>query len=196
MMDNIKLGKMIAAIRKEKSMTQKELADKLNVSDKAISKWERGLGFPDISLLDSLAEVLEVNVNEVLSGDTIANGNDSGNMKKTKFYACPRCGNIITSTSELIMNCCGKKLQELTAVFLKQGEHIPKIEHVEDELYITIPHSMDKQHYISFIAYVTGDKLILTKLYPEQSAEVRFKLNGHGIIYCYCSVHGLHALRI
>ncbi len=68
-MDQIKIGNFISLCRKNKKLTQKELATKLSVTDKAVSKWERGLSFPDITLLNSLAEVLEVDVSEILNGE-------------------------------------------------------------------------------------------------------------------------------
>lgn len=194
-MDSTKIGNLIIKCRKEKGMTQKELADKLNVSDKTISKWERGLGCPDIASINDLAEVLSVNATEILSGEVIVNGNDSGNMKKTKFYVCSKCGNIITSTNDLVLNCCGQKLEMLEAKKeIEPGikeNHMPIIEHIEDELFITLDHSMTKEHYISFVSYITTDKLMMRKLYPEQNVEVRFKMCGHGILYIFCNKHGL-----
>lgn len=68
-MDNKKMGNFISELRKAKNMTQKELAEKLNITDKAVSKWERGLGYPDITLVSSLADILEVTVNELLNGE-------------------------------------------------------------------------------------------------------------------------------
>ena len=68
-MDNLKFGSFIKELRKEKNMTQKELADKIGLTDKAISKWERGLSFPDITMLSSLAEVFDVDVSEILNGE-------------------------------------------------------------------------------------------------------------------------------
>ena len=67
-MDQIKTGKFIADMRKEQSLTQKELAERLNVSDKLISKWETGRGLPDVTVMGALCEVLRINVNELLSG--------------------------------------------------------------------------------------------------------------------------------
>lgn len=66
---NEAMGKFIASLRKEKNMTQKDLADKLYVSDRAVSKWERGLNFPDITLLKKLSEVLGVSLTELLNGE-------------------------------------------------------------------------------------------------------------------------------
>lgn len=69
--DNEKFGTFLARLRKEKGMTQKELAEKLFVSDKAVSKWERGLSLPDIALLQPMAELLGASVTELLSGQHI-----------------------------------------------------------------------------------------------------------------------------
>lgn len=195
-MDSIKTGNLIRNIRQEKRMTQKELADKLNVSDKTISKWERGQGCPDIASINCLAEVLGVNVTEILSGEAFINDNDSGNLKKMKFYACPKCGNIITSTNDLIISCCGKKLIKLKAKIAVEGEHIPSVSIIEDDLYVSVDHEMEKKHYISFIAFVTEDKLLFHKLYPEQNAELRFHHIGHGYLYVFCNCHGLWMKRM
>jgi desulfoferrodoxin len=190
-LDSIKTGNLILKRRKEIGITQKELGDKLNVSDKAISKWERGMGCPDIASINDLAEVLGVNATEILSGESIWNDNDAGNMKKTRLYVCPSCGNIVTSTSDLILNCCGRKLVKLKANKETDDCHTPSIEIMDGDLFIKVNHEMEKKHYISFIAYVTADKSIVRKLYPEQNAEVSFHPEGHGILYVYCNRHGL-----
>ncbi len=70
-MDNIQTGKMIAELRKKQGLTQQQLADKLNLSNKTISKWESGNGSPDISNLPVLAETLGISVDELLKGDII-----------------------------------------------------------------------------------------------------------------------------
>lgn len=66
-MDNEKFGKFIQKLRKENNLTQKQLGEKLNITDKAISKWERGLSFPDISMLNSLADTFHITVTELLN---------------------------------------------------------------------------------------------------------------------------------
>ena len=71
-MDQIKIGKFIAACRKEQGLTQLQLADKLGITDKAVSKWERGIAMPDTSLMLELCEILKINVNELLSGEKIS----------------------------------------------------------------------------------------------------------------------------
>lgn len=68
-MDNKKFGDFIKKLRKEKQLTQKELGEKLNITDKAISKWERGLSFPDIAVLKDLAEFFEIDISELLNGE-------------------------------------------------------------------------------------------------------------------------------
>ena len=70
-MDQVKIGKFIAKCRKEKNMTQAELAEKLNITDRAISKWETGKGMPDSSIMLDLCNELNITVNELLSGEMI-----------------------------------------------------------------------------------------------------------------------------
>ncbi len=74
-MDQIKIGAFIAEIRKSKKLTQKQLAEQLNISDKTISKWECGKGLPEVSLMLPLCEILEINVNELLAGEKLSMDN-------------------------------------------------------------------------------------------------------------------------
>lgn len=171
-------------------MTQKQLADLMNISDKAISKWERGLGCPDVSLLPELSKLLGVNIEELLAGNIEINETIGGNMKKLKFYVCPQCNNLMTATGDAAISCCGKRLEPLTAEKASES-HVLTIEPVEDELYISSPHEMKKEHYISFAAYVTGDRVLIVKQYPEWNLQFRFHKSGHGKLYFYCSNHGL-----
>jgi len=189
-MDCSKVGELILKLRKEKKMTQKQLADAMNISDKAISKWERGLGCPDVSLLQELSRILEVNIEKILIGSLEPNDPDGGNMKKIRFYVCPNCGNVLTATGEAEISCCGRKLLPLIP---EPADKIHSLaaEEIENELYITCNHEMSKEHYISFIAYVSYDRVLLIKLYPEQNAEVRFPKMRKGKFYFYCSQHGL-----
>lgn len=189
-MDCTKVGRLIFDLRKEKGLTQKQLADAMNISDKTISKWERGLGCPDVSLLHELSEVLSVNIEKILLGDLDPNNTDGGNMKKIQFYTCPTCGNIMTSTGDAEISCCGRKL---TALIAKPSDekHNINIETIEDDYYITFSHEMSKTHYINFIAYVSCDRILFVKLYPEQSGEVRFPKMRGGKMYFSCNQHGL-----
>lgn len=189
-MDCMKIGKLIYQLRKEKNMTQKQIADVMNISDKAISKWERGMGCPDISLLPELAQILGVSVDGILSGEINLNEFIGGNMNKLKFYVCPQCNNLITATGEASISCCGKKVEPLTG---KKAEdvHTLNIENIEDELYITSKHEMKKEHYISFVAYVKGDRALIVKQYPEWDMSFRLPKQGHGKLYFYCTKDGL-----
>ena len=189
-MDCNKVGKLILSLRKENRMTQKQLADAMNISDKTISKWERGLGCPDVSLLRELSEILDVNIERILLGNLEPNDADGGNMKKVKFYVCSNCGNTLTATGEAEVSCCGRKLVPLVPN-LADEIHKLTVEEVENDFYVTFTHEMSKTHYISFIAYVTCDRALLIRLYPEQNGEVRFpKMYGGKIYYC-CNQHGL-----
>lgn len=190
-MDCKKIGKLILELRKDKNMTQKQLADLMNISDKTISKWERGLGCPDISLLPDLAQILGVNVDKILEGEINSNELVGGNMNKIKFYVCPQCNNLVTSTGEIDISCCGKKIEALSAS-KADDNHKLNIEPVEDELYVTSNHDMKKDHYISFVAYVKGDRVLIVKQYPEWNLQVRFRKQGHGKLYFYCVNHGLY----
>lgn len=183
-------GNIIKQLREKRKLTQKELAEKINVSDKTISKWETGRGLPDISIIDDLSKALGVSISELLTGKLTENENQSGNMKKLHFYVCPICGNIITSVGQGSFSCCGVTLPEQEPEITDEN-HLINIETVENEYYVTLKHPMKKAHYISFIAYITSDSSEIIKLYPEQDISVRFRKKGHGIIYTYCNRHGM-----
>ena len=187
-------GNTIKELREKKGFTQKQLAELINVSDKAVSKWETGKGLPDISLIEPLARNLGVSVAELLSGEYITNHNRSGNMQRTKFYICPVCGNVIHSTGEGAFSCCGIKLPVQEAEET-DDEHAINVERVENDYYVTVEHPMTKTHFISFFAYITCDRVQLIKLYPEQDAQARFPMTGRGVIYAYCNQHGLFKVR-
>ena len=185
----------IRELREKRNMTQAELAEQIGVSSKTVSKWETAKGLPDITLLQPLASALGVSVIELMNGEPIANQNVSGNMLRSKFYVCPLCGNIIHTTGAALISCCGITLPALEAEEPDE-DHGVTIEHVEDEHFITVPHSMTKGHYISFIASVTSDRLQMVKLYPEGNAETRLQLRGRGYLYYYCNQHGLFRKKI
>ena len=194
-MNNYVTGGTIKALRESRNLTQAELADKIGVSSKTVSKWETAKGLPDITLLQPLAAALGVSVIELMNGEPIANQNVSGNMLRSKFYVCPLCGNIIHTTGAALISCCGITLPALEAEE-PDDDHGVTVEHVEDEHFITVPHPMTKGHYISFIASVTSDRLQMVKLYPEGNAETRLQLRGRGYLYYYCNQHGLFRKKI
>ncbi len=190
-MDCSKVGELIRLRRTEKNLTQKQLADAMNISDKTISKWERGLGCPDVTLLPELATLLGMNIEEILKGDFRMNEMINGNMKKTQFYVCKECGNIITSTGEATFSCCGHKLEALERKKADEA-HKLQVENIEDEWYVTTEHEMTKSHYIGFIALVTGERVLIVKQYPEWGIHLRLPKFGHGYLYSYCTEHGLN----
>ena len=188
-------GTVIKELREKSHLTQLELADQLGVSDKTISKWETAKGYPDISLLEPLAEVLGVSITELVTGNPISNANVSGNMMRSKFYVCPVCGNIIHSMGEAVMQCHGILLMPCQPEETDENHKI-FIERVEDEYYIRIEHDMTKQHYITFIAALSSDKIQMIKLYPEGNAEARMKINGVKKILFYCNRDGLFSINV
>ncbi|MWM58962.1 helix-turn-helix domain-containing protein, partial [Escherichia coli] len=127
----------------------------LGVSDKAISKWETGKGYPDITLLEPIAEVFRISVTELISGSTVSNVNVSANMLKSLFYVCPVCGNVIHSMGQSVITCHGVTLQPEDADKPDENHKI-SVERVEDEYFVHIEHEMTKNHYISFIAAVSS----------------------------------------
>ncbi len=172
-------------------MTQAELAEKLGVSSKTVSKWETAKGLPDITLLQPLAQALGISVIELMNGEHITNRNVSGNLRRCKFYVCPICGNIIHSTGNAVVSCCGVTLPPLEAEEADDS-HAVTVEQVEDEHFITVHHPMTKEHFISFVAFVTCDRVQLVKLYPEGEAQTRLQMRGLGTLYYYCNRHGLY----
>ena len=189
-MDLEKTGQLLCRLRKEKGMTQKQVADSLNISAKTVSKWECGGGFPDVSVLRELSGLFGVNSEQILSGSMEKNEEENGNMKRIKFYACPSCGSIMTASGEAEISCCGRKLNALE---VKQCDekHCLNVEKVENDFYITFDHEMTKEHYLNFIAYVGVDRMMLVRLYPEQGGEVRFPQMYGGKLYFGCNKHGL-----
>lgn len=188
-------GAVIRELREKNKMTQLELAEKLGVSDKTISKWETAKGYPDITLLEPIADAFRISVTELISGNTIHNANVSANMLRSKFYVCPVCGNVIHSMGESVINCHGVLLSPLEAEPSDEN-HMVFIERVEDEYYVRIDHDMTKNHYISFIAAASSDDMQMVKLYPEGKYEARFKIRGVRKLFYYCNRDGLFSIDI
>ena len=171
-MDCAKVGRLIMQFRKEKGMTQQQVADLLGISNKTVSKWERGLGCPDVSLWDDLSTVLGADILKLIQGELSPNRPDVGKLEKTLFYVCPTCGNILVSTGTASISCCGRN-------------------------YVTVNHDMRKDHYISFAALVYHDRIYLNRLYPEQNPEFRLPMvRKGGYLYLYCTQHGLQKCPI
>ena len=187
-------GSTIKQLRETRNLTQAELAKRIGVSSKTVSKWETAKGLPDISLLQPLAQALGISVIELMNGEQITNRNISANLLRSKFYVCPICGNVLHSTGSALISCCGITLPALEAEEPDE-EHEITIEPVEDEHFITVHHPMTKEHYISFVAFVTSDRIQFVKLYPEGNAQTRLQLRGMGYLYYYCNRHGLYKRR-
>ncbi len=186
-------GAVIRGLREKNKMTQLQLAQKLGVSDKTVSKWETAKGYPDITLLEPIAKAFRISVTELISGNTIQNANVSANMLRSMFYICPVCGNVIHSMGEAAVCCHGIQLTPLVAEPTDE-RHMIFTERVEDEYYVRIEHDMTKEHYISFVAAASSDEMKIAKLYPEGSAEARFKISGIRRIFFCCNRDGLFSI--
>lgn len=189
-MDLAKNGKLLCDLRKSKQMTQKQVADKLGVVPKTVSKWETGHCFPDVSTVSALADILGVSEKTILSGNLASNTEEAGNMKRTKFYVCPSCASFFEGTGNPQVICCGKRLDALNAKAVDE-EHSVCISEIEGDFYIEFNHEMTKEHYISFVSYVSFDRVLTVRLYPEQASAVRFPKMYGGKLYFYCTKHGL-----
>ena len=195
MMNQYVTGAVIRELREKSKMTQQQLADLLGVSDKTVSKWETGKGYPDITLLEPIADAFRISVTELISGNPIHNENVSANMLRSKFYVCPVCGNVIHSMGEAVIQCHGVTLLPAEAEAADEN-HVIMIEGVEDEYYVRVDHEMTKEHYISFVAALSSDGLHIIKLYPEGNAEVRIKRRGVRRICFFCNRDGLFTIDV
>lgn len=184
---------LIRTLREQRGVTQKQLAQQLNLSDKTVSKWETGRGLPDISILPELAQALGVSLAELFRGHVTRNGNLSGNLRRMGFFVCPICGNVIQSVGDGVFSCCGVELPRLEA---EDGTGLLAVSVLDGQFFVALEHPMTKSHYISFLAYVTTDRVCFQKLYPEQDAQARFPRLGRGTVYAYCNRHGLFSVRV
>lgn len=194
-MDSYVTGSVIRKLRESNGLTQEELAQRINVTGKAVSKWEMGRGYPDISLLEPLSSALGISVAELLSGEAVQNSNRSANINRGKFYICPVCGNVVRTIGEAVISCCGIKLPAVEAE-LPDEAHVIDCAVVEDEYFVAVSHPMTKDHYISFLASVSDQRFQFVKLYPEGNAQARFKIDRTKEIYAYCNRHGLFKLKL
>lgn len=194
-MDNEKIGRLIFSLRTEKHLTQRELAERLAVGDKAVSKWERGQGCPDVSLLPALAGELGIGVEQLLSGSPPASAGQGGNLKELRFYVCPVCGEIAAGTGSCEIICCGVPTAPLKAK-APDGDHAVSVETSEDEWLVTSRHPMEKAHHIAFVALITGERTEIVRSYAEWELHARFFKRGHGRLFWFCTRHGLFTERV
>lgn len=193
-MDAIKVGALIKKLRAEKGMTQRELAEKLSVSEQAVSKWERAAGCPDISLLGALSKALDVDVRSLLTGEMAVSERNGGNMRRIRFYVCPVCGNVITMTGDAQVSCCGKVLEAMKPMPCDEAHSI-RLQPMDGEMYISFDHGMSKGHHIQFIALVGFDRVLLVRLYAEQGSELRVPYMPRATYYIGCSKDGLFTFK-
>lgn len=193
-MDCEKTGTLIRTLRAERGLTQKQIADALGISPKTVSKWECGLGCPDLGLWRDLAVILGTDVEQLMEGELKRNRPDSGNISRVRFYVCPLCGNVLFSTGPANIHCCGQRLEAL----IPSVEQLPDltVEEMDTDYYLTFDHPMTKQHHLTFAAYVKTDRITLHRLYPEQEAAVRFPVQRGGVLYVCCSQHGLMRYKV
>ncbi len=194
-MNSKEIGVLLARLRKERDMTQQQVAERLCVSPQAVSRWERGVGCPDVSLLPALAKLFGVSIVKLLAGDLMPEKTEVGNMKRVKFHVCPDCGNILTASGGGELHCCGRLLEPLRAVPADEA-HTAAVQEIEEDWYITFDHPMEKGHFFRFAACVTTDKVLLTRLYPESGGEFRIpQIRGGAKLYLCCSRHGLFEVK-
>lgn len=195
-MDAVEIGRLLLRLRNEKNMTQRQVAESLCVSTQAVSRWETGVGCPDISLLPALAKLYGVSIIGLLTGDLAPAYPEVGNMKRMKFYVCPDCGNILTASGGGELHCCGRRLEPLQ-VRSADEVHQAQVQEIEEDWYVTFDHPMEKEHFFRFAACVTTDKVLLVRLYPESGGEFRIpQIRGAGKLYLCCSRHGLFEVKI
>ena len=166
------VAQLIRQRRKELGLTQVALAERIHVSAKAVSKWERAAGMPDASIVPALSEALGLSAESLLNGCVNQNPPDGGNMKRIKFYQCPECGNILTATGKAELACCGRRLSPMTVAPADEA-HRMAITDIETEKLLTWTHPMEKAHHLTFLAAVGYDSVHIVRLYAEGAQEHR-----------------------
>jgi len=189
-MNQERTGALIRRLRIQAGYTQSELAERIGVTDKAVSKWETGVGMPDIGLISRLGEVFSVRVESLLSGEMNENKSKGGSMKNTMFAICPVCGGVYTLSGNAQVSCCGRVLRTEQPRKATAEEKLT-VEPMEDEWYISSDHPMTKENYIHFVALVTGERLTLVRQYPEWDLSLRLPGRGHGKLVWYADDTGL-----
>lgn len=192
-MDALKTGTIIRARRKELGYTQKALAELLFLEPKTISKWETGKGFPDISHISKLSEILGLEATKIIEGEIKKKTKDSGNLKRMSFYLCPECNNLLWSTSSATIFCCAEKLAPLS---ISEGKLEADISIIDGSYYLSIKHEMTKENYILFVALQKDDTLTMKRLYPEGEASVTLPRTIRGNLYIGNSKGELFSFKI
>ena len=165
-----KTGSLIRSLRIKKGLTQKELAQMICVTDKAVCKWEKGRGCPNITLISQLSKVLESDIQSILQGYLDKNKKIGENMNHLKVYKCPTCGNLVTSIKSVELSCCGNKLSPVSAQTRSEPEYQPVIQEFDGQYSIKFNHPMTKSDYISQVIVVRYDQIMTVNLYAESEA--------------------------
>lgn len=189
-MDQGRIGALLAQLRREKGLTQRQVAQQLGVSPKTVSKWECGAGSPDLTYWPALSQLYGVQLAQLMDGEIRAKRPDSGNLNRIRFFVCPVCGNVLFATSQADVFCCGRVCQALTASAGPEQSSM-RVEAMDGEYDVQLDHPMEKGHYLSFAAYVCSDQVLFRRLYPEQEPRLRLPLRRDGKLYIHCVRHGL-----
>jgi len=188
--DREKIGALIRLMRKEKGLTQKELAEILSVSDKTVSKWERGKGIPDISIMLSLSNIFGIEIEKMLEGEIRNSDFIVGNMENAMYYVCPQCGNIITCINEISVSCCGRRVERLVP---KEAVSYDSLRLIKADLgyELSNKHPMTRDDHISFISVIAEDRHHLIKTFPEWDERYHISCFEEGTIMWYSKRDGL-----
>ncbi|MCQ2592541.1 MAG: helix-turn-helix domain-containing protein [Treponema sp.] len=189
-----KTGAIIKEARIKKGLTQKQLAEAISVTDKAVCKWETGHGCPDITLLSQLSKVLEIDIQSILRGAIVKSPDIAGNMNRVQFYRCPTCGNLVTSVKKIEISCCGNKLVAVEARRSDEKKYIPIISEFDGQFSVRFDHPMTKEDYIANVITVQYDKIMVINLFAEQEAIVTLPQIGGLRIFLITSKDGLIAV--
>lgn len=193
-MDCARTGNLIRALRARQGLTQRQLAERVGVSDRAVSKWENGRGAPDVTLLRALCDALNIKIEVLLDGELPEEDIVGGNMKKTRYFHCPVCGSLTLATGSATVSCCGHPLEAMTPQEPDEA-HALRIDAVEDEWYLTATHPMARTHFITFAAFALPDRILLLKQYPEWDFQARIP-KKRGLLLWHCNQDGLFSQRI
>lgn len=180
------VAQLIRQRRKELGFTQAALAERIHVSAKAVSKWERSAGMPDAAIVPALSALLGVSTDSLLSGCLPLNPPDGGNMKRIQFYQCPSCGSILAASGKAELSCCGRRLSPMTVKPADEAHHL-SITGIETEMLVAWSHPMDKGHHLTFLAAVGSDCVHIVRLYAEGAQEHRLPRIPWARYYCGCT---------
>ena len=204
-----KTGKVIFEARMKKGLTQKELAQLICVTDKAVCKWEKGHGCPDITVLHDLSHALGIDIQSLLKGELSASPAHGGNLKKLKLYRCTDCGNLVTATKAIELSCCGKRLEVLPVCNLENSKNSensmqggqkkwfePEVQEFDGQYALKFNHPMTKENYISNFVYVQCDRATVINLFAQQEAQIILPQIRGIKLFAVTSGNKIHEIRL